>query len=92
MAADFDPDKAVTRLPSSGERSAARGLRNEVYHVSVSGYSASHDQAARNFVTMVRLFRMARMGADTDTEDLPGEDWRSKAEAKGETHTEDPLA
>jgi membrane protein len=60
--------------------------------VSVSGYSASHDQAARNFVTMVRLFRMARMGADTDTEDLPGEDWRSKAEAKGETHTEDPLA
>jgi membrane protein len=41
---------------------------------------------------MVRLFRMARMRADTDTEDVPGEDWRSKAEAKGERHTEDPLA
>jgi membrane protein len=32
------------------------------------------------------------MRADTDTEDVPGEDWRSKAEAKGERHTEDPLA
>src|SRR5438132_11062635 len=41
---------------------------------------------------MVRLFRMARMRADTDTEDLPGEDWRSKAEAKVERHTEDPVA
>jgi membrane protein len=35
---------------------------------------------------------MARMRADTDTEDVPGEDWRSKAEAKGERHNEDPLA
>jgi hypothetical protein len=26
---------------------------------------------------MVRLFRVARMRADTDTEDVPGEDWRS---------------
>jgi hypothetical protein len=41
---------------------------------------------------MVRLFRLARMRADTDTEDVPGEDWRSKAEAKGERHNEDPLA
>jgi membrane protein len=41
---------------------------------------------------MVRLFRMARKRADTDAEDVPGEDWRSKAEAKGERHTEDPLA
>jgi hypothetical protein len=26
------------------------------------------------------------MRADTDAEDVPGEDWRSKAEAKGERH------
>jgi hypothetical protein len=38
------------------------------------------------------LFRMARMRNDAGTEDLPGEDWRSKAEAKGERHTEDPVA
>src|SRR6202011_1835240 len=35
---------------------------------------------------------MARMPNDVGTEDLPGEDWRSKAEAKGERHTEDPIA
>ena len=35
---------------------------------------------------------MARMRNDVGTEDLPGEDWRSKAEAKGERHTEDPVA
>jgi membrane protein len=32
------------------------------------------------------------MQNDADTEEPPGEDWRSKAEAKGERHTEDPLA
>ena len=32
------------------------------------------------------------MRNDAGTEDLPGEDWRSKAEAKGERHTEDPVA
>ena len=32
------------------------------------------------------------MPNDVGTEDLPGEDWRSKAEAKGERHTEDPIA
>jgi hypothetical protein len=32
------------------------------------------------------------MQNDPGTEDLPGEDWRSKAEANGERHTEDPLA
>ena len=33
------------------------------------------------------------MRNDASTEDLPGEDWRSKAEAKGERHTEDdPVA
>ena len=32
------------------------------------------------------------MRNDVGTEDLPGEDWRSKAEAKGERHTEDPVA
>ena len=35
---------------------------------------------------------MARMRNDVGTENLPGEDWRSKAEAKGERHTEDPIA
>ena len=32
------------------------------------------------------------MRNDVGTENLPGEDWRSKAEAKGERHTEDPVA
>jgi membrane protein len=32
------------------------------------------------------------MRNDVGTEDLPGEDWRSKAQAKGESHTEDPIA
>jgi membrane protein len=32
------------------------------------------------------------MRNDAGAEELPGEDWRSKAEAKGERHTEDPLA
>ena len=32
------------------------------------------------------------MRNDVGTENLPGEDWRSKAEAKGERHTEDPIA
>jgi lipoprotein-anchoring transpeptidase ErfK/SrfK len=32
------------------------------------------------------------MRNDVGTEDLPGEDWRSKAEAKGERYTEDPVA
>ena len=30
------------------------------------------------------------MEDDEGTEDLPGEDWRSKAEAKGERHTRIP--
>jgi hypothetical protein len=32
------------------------------------------------------------MRNNVGTKDLPGEDWRSKAEAKGERHTEDPVA
>src|SRR6476619_1973561 len=33
---------------------------------------------------------MARMRNDVGTEDLPGEAWRSKAEATGERHTGEP--
>ena len=32
------------------------------------------------------------MQNDARNEKLPGEDWRSKAESKGERHTADPLA
>jgi membrane protein len=32
------------------------------------------------------------MRNDAGTEDLPGEDWRSKAQAKSDCHTEDPIA
>ena len=32
------------------------------------------------------------MRNDAGTEDLPGEDWRSKSEAKGERQTENPLS
>jgi membrane protein len=46
----------------------------------------------RSELRMMQLSRMARMRNDAGAEELPGEDWRSKAEAKGERHTEDPLA
>src|SRR6266545_952390 len=43
---------------------------------------------------MVRVVRMVRraMRDDKGTEDLSGEDWRSKAQGKGERHYEDSVA